>query len=265
MKARDVAEHMRRVGTWVDWDETVDTFKVDDPAVEVEAVAVTWIVGNEEVRQARDLGCNLIVCHEPVFYLHRTDDEASRRTFARVDQKRQAIEEAGITIFRCHDVWDRMPAIGIPYAWAAFLGLRDRPAAMDDLALQHVYPMEPVSFRAFAERVSQAVAGLGEEAAQVVGDPARTVSRVGIGTGCASRPMAYVDLGADVGVVCDDGTSYWGHIQWARDVGFPVVRVNHGTSEEPGMVTLAAYLREQFPAVPVHHIRQGCRYRLVRG
>jgi len=42
MRALDLAAHMRQVGTWVDWERTVDTFKAGDPQAEVRGIAVSW-------------------------------------------------------------------------------------------------------------------------------------------------------------------------------------------------------------------------------
>jgi hypothetical protein len=42
-----------------------------------------------------------------------------------------------------------------------------------------------------------------------------------------------------------------------------VIRVNHATSEEPGMMALAQYVNENLPGVTATHLPQGCRFRLV--
>ena len=42
MRALDLDQHMREVGTWVDWKETVDTFKSGKPSLEVRGIAVAW-------------------------------------------------------------------------------------------------------------------------------------------------------------------------------------------------------------------------------
>jgi hypothetical protein len=70
-------------------------------------------------------------------------------------------------------------------------------------------------------------------------------------------------MGCDCSIVCDDGSIYWREIQMAKDLGHPVIRVNHGTSEEPGMVTLARYLTDNFPSIRVQHLPHGASFRLV--
>lgn len=42
-----------------------------------------------------------------------------------------------------------------------------------------------------------------------------------------------------------------------------MIRVNHGTSEEPGMVALARYIRETFGSLRVEHLPHGSTFRLV--
>lgn len=43
MQAIELVAHMRQMGTWVDWDQTVDTFKAGDPQTEVRGIAVSWM------------------------------------------------------------------------------------------------------------------------------------------------------------------------------------------------------------------------------
>ncbi|HEU5317547.1 MAG TPA: hypothetical protein VFX49_15650 [Chloroflexota bacterium] len=40
MRPRDLDAHTRRLGTWVSWDTTVDTFKAGDPDAELRGIAV---------------------------------------------------------------------------------------------------------------------------------------------------------------------------------------------------------------------------------
>ena len=70
-------------------------------------------------------------------------------------------------------------------------------------------------------------------------------------------------MGCDVSIVCDDGSCYWSEIQRAADGDHPVIRVNHGTSEEPGMVTLTQYVNDTFAGVTAEHLPHGSSFRLV--
>ena len=261
-RVSDILNYMRKVGTWVDWDRTVDGVIVGSADTEVTDAAIAWIPSYEALREAARMRCQLFITDEPTFYSHRGELEHAGE-WPGAQEKKAFIEQCGLTILRNHDTWDNMPGVGIPWAWAAFLGIEGKPAACRPYL--HVYAIPETTLGELARRIASRTAGIGEPTVQVAGDPAMQVSRVGIGTGCACDPRAYREMGAQAGIVCDDGTSYWAHIQWALDHRFGIIRVNHATSEEPGVAAMARHLAEQFPQVQFHHIPQGCRFRLVWG
>ncbi len=83
------------------------------------------------------------------------------------------------------------------------------------------------------------------------------------GTGCGCNIQVYLDMGCDCSIVCDDGSCYWSGIQRAQELNHPVIRVNHGTSEEPGMVTLTQYINEELDGLEAEHLPHGSTFRLV--
>lgn len=261
MIAIELRDHMKRVGTWVDWERTCDRFIIGDPEVEVEGIAVAWQATTEAVSRAMDLGCNLFVTHEPVFYRHMDDDD-SVFTAPHARRKLDMIGESGVTIFRCHDVWDRMPEVGIVDSWAAHLGLGGRIAADE---FHSVHPSPAPTLMDLARYVVGHTRDLGQDSVEMVGDPAAKVSRAAIGCGAITHYEAMVNLGADVIIGTDDGMSYWNGGAWALDAGIPLVLVNHCTAEEPGMLSLAAYIRERFPGIRTEFIAQGSMFRTVVG
>jgi len=259
--AQDVLDHVRQVGTWVNWEQTVDRVIVGAPDVEVTNAAVAWISSREALAEAARLGCELFVTHEPTFYTHAHElDHLDEWPGA--EEKRAWIERQGIAVLRCHDTWDNMPEVGIQWAWAEFLGLEGEP--VESRPYLNVYAVPETTLEDLARRVAERTSAIGEPAVQVAGDPTMKITCVGVGTGCGCSPRAYREMGAQAGIVCDDGTAYWRDVQWALDEGFGIVRVNHATSEEPGVAAMARYLAGQFPDVKFHHIPQGARYRLVR-
>jgi hypothetical protein len=130
---------------------------------------------------------------------------------------------------------------------------------------QHAYDIEPVPFGEWALRVAGRCALLGEPGVQVMGDPRQPVRRVGIGTGCLCRVESFQAMGCDTCMVSDDGTKYWSDLQYAEDAGLKIIRVNHGTCEEPGMATLTAYLAGVFPGVRWSHLPHACAFRIQTG
>jgi len=260
MRPCDVVEHFLSRADWVDRDNTVDRVIVGDARKEVERCIVAWMPSLAAVRAVTNKGVGLLVCHEPTFWDHLDHAPESK---PRCAEKLAVICDHDLTIVRLHDSWDRWPEVGIPFAWGRFLGLGGAPAATGRAGYQHRYDIAPVPFAQFARSVAARTAALGQPMVEATGDPEALVSKIGIGTGCATDVRAYLDMGCDCFVLCDDGTSYWRDAQFAEDRGIPTLTVNHGTSEEPGMVTLAQYINDELDGLCAEHLPQGCRFRLV--
>lgn len=262
MKAADIANHFMSVADWVDPNDTVDGIIIGDPDKDIHRALITWISSMDAVREAIERGFDLLVTHEPTFYAHRGERNYMESSDVAREKKR-IIDESELVVLRNHDCWDRMPQIGIPWSWARFLELGNEPALVGDAGYQHRYDIEPTTLDELARRVALKTALMGEPVIQVVGDGAATVSKVGIGTGCGCRIDVYRDMECDVSIVCDDGTSWWAELQRAIDARHPVIRVNHGSSEDPGMVSLTRYINETFSGVTAEHRPHKGFYRLV--
>jgi putative NIF3 family GTP cyclohydrolase 1 type 2 len=269
MKANAIREHFSSVAEWVNPEETVDRIILGDPEAEVTRVLVTWISSFHAVREAAARGCQMLITHEPTFWVHANEvaslegwppDSIKRRL---AEKKRALIEEHGLVMLRVHDAWDGMPEVGIPWAWARHLDLGTQPVRVSEGSYQQRYDIAPIALDELARRVAAKTAPLGEPAVQVVGPPDEMVSKVGIGTGCYCGLIIFQELGCDVSVVCDDAQWYWEDMQFAADTGHAVIRVNHGVTEEPGMVTLTEYINARLPGVSAEHLPHGCSFRLV--
>lgn len=259
MQARHILEHFLSRSPWVDRHGTVDRIIVGEPEADVTRCLVAWMPSVSAVHAAIEWGADLLMCHEPTFWSHR-DDRPRDHCAA---SKLELIERSGLVVVRNHDCWDRWPELGIPWAWARFLGLRARPARVSASGYQHRYDVAPTPFGEFARRVAGCTSQLGAPMIEATGDPGQTVGRIGIGTGCACAVFSYLEMGCDCCIVCDDGVSYWRDVQYAADLRVPVICVNHGTSEEPGMATLARYVDAAFPDLTAEHLHQRCPFRLV--
>ncbi len=260
MKAVDLHEHSMKVGAWVDWSNTVDEFLDGDPDIEVTGIAVSWMPTFHTLERARELGCNLFVTHEPL-YVSEPDETRLVGPGDPWVRKRAWLEETGMTVYRCHDLWDDYPSIGIHGAWAKWLGFIGEPLAAEKY--YEVHGVEGLNLGELSRIILERVKPLGQEAVHVIGDPEAKVSRVALGTGAITNYRRMHALGADVLVLTDDGTRLWESAQWAHDGGASLILVNHATSEEPGMISLAVYLRGAFPGVRVEHIPGGCLYRTL--
>ena len=268
MKAQEILDHFQSITHWVAPEDSVDRIIIGNPGKHVSRVGVTWMSTFENVREAIAHGCDMLVTHEPTFWVH-ADELATVESWPEGSIKRQAaeykrrfIERRGLVILRIHDAWDAMPDIGIPYAWASHLGLGDTPAARSANTFQHRYDIEPVTLDALARRIARRTAELGEPAVQVIGPPDQLVSKIGIGTGCYCDLAVFQQLDCDVSIICDDSNWHWEGIAFAADNDHAVIRVNHSVSEEPGMITLAQYINDTLP-ITAEYIPHGAPFRLV--
>jgi len=258
MKARHVMEHFRSVGTWVDWDDTCDKFLHGDPETVVEGIATAWSPTNAALREAAQRGLNLFITHEPAFCQSYAGTQSGDRVAA---QKRRLLDELGIVLMRCHDTWDRMPEVGIPDAWASFLGFQTEPRPVE--SYYKLCLLGDVTVREAAGRVLEKVRALGQPTVLVIGDQDRRVSRMAVGTGAITHLPTMLELGADLILATDDGMNFWDGGMWAADLGVPVLIVNHCTAEKPGMMAMARYLSEQFIGMPVQYIDVAFPYEAV--
>lgn len=259
--AGDVHNYLRSLGAdWVDSARTVDTFKAGSPDMPVKGIAVGWMSYFDSLRRAVELDCNLFITHEPTYYDHR-DTDRSVFEFDTARKKKQFIEEHGLSVIRCHDVWDQFPKLGIPDSWGSFLGFKNCVLTRN---FYRVYELPAVKAIHLARHVAGKIAELGQEDAQLVGPADKVVSRVAIGTG-AITPFRFMvkELKADIIIATDDGISYWRDAALAIDMDFPMIVVNHPCSEEIGMKNLATHISQRYPGVPVHHIPQKCMYKIV--
>jgi NIF3 (NGG1p interacting factor 3) protein len=249
-------------GGWVDPTTTVDTFKAGDPRAEVRGIAVAWMSYRWALEQAMALGCNMFVTHEPTYYSHRDADQQMLPRPA-TQAKRQFIEQSGLVILRCHDLWDQLPDIGIADAWGRLLGLGPAIAGQ---GFYRVYAVGGRTALDVARQVAVRTQPLGQEAIQLIGPPGHAVTRLAVGIGALTPLMKFIDdYQADLALCTDDGLVYWRDAAYAIDNNLPVIVVNHAVSEVAGIECLARRLQTQFPQIPVHYLAQQCMYQLVTG
>ena len=237
MRAKDFMEHCKQVAHWVNWDNTVDAFMAGNPEAEVRGIATTWLATNARLRVAAQKGLNFVIAHEGAFY-HA--------------EKRALVEELGLTLMRCHDTWDRMPEVGIPDAWADWLGFPTEPRPVE--SYYRICLVEGRTVDEVARHVLEKVRPLGQDRIEVMGDAGKAVHRMAVGTGAATRLDAMAQLEPDIILATDDGIQTTSSGLWSWDLDIPVLVVGHATAELPGMQAMVGYVREHFPGLPVEYL-----------
>ena len=281
MKAKEILDHFKLKGTWVDWNKTVDQFLFGNPEEEVSGIAVSWMPTISNLKKAKEADCNIFITHEPLFAA-KIDDEGNiidspiindlhsrwvtgnRRKLKKDDiwvKKMDWLEHEDLTILRCHDFWDIYPEIGVRRAWSKYLGYKKPPIKIDNYNELHAIP--EVTLNELCRHILEKIKPLGQESIQVIGDLDKKISKITLGTGAATHYREMAALGGDAIVVSEDGTYLWESGQWAKETGIPMIIVNHALSEEPGMVTLANYLEKTFLNIPVMHIPVGCMFKCI--
>ncbi len=271
LKVKDVAAHLRSLVAVTE--PSVDRIIIGDPETEVASIGTAWLPYWETCRQAVRDGVNTLVVHEPTFYTHWDLDEkdggfggtpAAGQEVVRkaVAAKKEWILENKLVIIRCHDVLDKVEGFGIPHALGRLLGftkgdiLRSKP-------YYNVYRIETKPAVEVARSIARKLAAVRQPGVAFYGDPDRLVGSVGVGTGCYSDPLEFMDMAPDLFIAIDDVVRTWTQTVLARDTGHPLVVINHGASEEAGVRMLAEQLEKKYPERKVIHYAQGCGYRWV--
>jgi putative NIF3 family GTP cyclohydrolase 1 type 2 len=257
MKVIELYGHFKSKGDWVNWDRTCDGILWGDGQTEVTGIAVCWSSNVNQLRDAQKNGCNLYICHEPLYHYSERGENFHQKEV----EKNQFLKDSGIVVYRCHDFWDVMPEIGIVDSWSKFLGFAEEPVARIRFYNAHQLP-EGTTLGSLSRQIAHKVKELGQDVVNYIGDPDSKVTRIAVGTGAITNFRSMFSLGADVLLLTDDGTRLWESAVWSIDADVPLILVNHATAEEPGMRNLAEYVKEEFP-VPAHLIPQGCLYRSV--
>jgi putative NIF3 family GTP cyclohydrolase 1 type 2 len=273
LTAEDVNKYLRSL---IDVEEpSVDKIIIGDPETPVNKIGTAWMPYWKTCKQAVKEGVNVLIVHEPTFYAHR-DLEAEewinienpstgqQKYLELRDEKASWILKNGLVIIRCHDVWDKIPDIGIPYAFGQALGYTN-----DDIirreTFYNVYKTEPAPAIEMARSIASKLNIAEQPGVAFYGDENYMVRSVGVGTGCICNPMNYMQLEPDLFIAIDDTVRTWIQTTYAEDTGKPLVVVNHGTSEEFGIKLLGNHLAEAFQDYEVKHYKQGCTYKWITG
>jgi putative NIF3 family GTP cyclohydrolase 1 type 2 len=258
MLVSEVMDHFREIGEWVDWSDTNDVVLHGSEDAEVSGIAVGWIASERAVREAADRGGDLFVSHEGLYLDHPHVPDRMREV---LERRCALYDELGMTVVRCHDTWDRMPEIGIPSAWATWLGFdtESHNAVETDLGARRAYYevclTGGMALESVALLVAESCRELGQSNVFAVGEGIRFIDRLVVGTGAITRLDEMMQLEPDAIVVTDDGNSWTRDVLYAQAMDVPLIWVTHPVSELPGMMRLADYLADQFPEVPVRYQR----------
>ena len=252
---------------------SVDRIIIGDPGTKIKKVGTAWTPYFKTLKEANNLGINVLVVHEPTFYMHwdldnkgqnyfNTPSPAKDQYLEALETKKKWIEDNGMVIIRSHDVPDIIKDFGIPYGLGLKLGFKNEDIIRSK-DYYNVYQVKTDTASNIARRIAQNLKDFKQPGVAFYGDPDRSVSTVGLGTGCICDPQAYAELNPDLYIGIDDTIRTWVQTTFAEDTGMPLVVINHGTSEEMGMRLLNEHLNKNITSVEFIHFDQGCSYRWI--
>ncbi|HCD31210.1 MAG TPA: hypothetical protein DER01_02320 [Phycisphaerales bacterium] len=237
---------------------TVDTVKIGDPTVEVTGVVSCFTVTMDVIQLAIDKKANLIVTHEPTFYAHLdniTDTVAKSKVY---HDKRQALEDAKITVWRLHDNWHHISPDGIVTGMIQKLGWQS--------SMRHELKSlreNPVIFDLPKMKLGKLIDQLRDQFdlqyMRYMGDPDLQVSSVGLAVGAIGGEYQMgLLINHDVDVIIVGETCEWMVGEYIRDAieqgkTCSMIVLGHVMSEQEGMRYYIDWLKPAFPNVPMFY------------
>jgi putative NIF3 family GTP cyclohydrolase 1 type 2 len=235
--------------------ETVDIFKIGDPATPVTGIVTTMFATMDILKEAVAKGCNLIITHEPTFYNHK-DDTASLAGMHNpvYAEKKKYIEDHNLVIWRFHDHIHMMKPDAIIAGVVHRLGW-EKYEVKPGISY---FVMPEISVRDLAASVKKS---LGIAMIRVIGDPDFKVTRVAFAPGAPGSEVQMAALAReDVDVLLIGESREWETIEYARDATEQgkhkaMIILGHVPSEEAGMEECARWLKTFIQEVPVNYIQ----------
>jgi putative NIF3 family GTP cyclohydrolase 1 type 2 len=252
---RDIIEYLTSpVGPL---ENTVDKLEYGNPDSTVKGVAVAFLATQEVVDKAKNLGVNLIITHEGIFYSHWDKKETLKSDPVYI-QKRQMIEESKIAFFRFHDHIHKYRPDGITNGLLQSLGWQDYEVKNFPAASILVIPKTSLK-----EAVFYVKKRLGLQFLRCCGDSLMTCKRIGLLAGYRGGGELVIPLfekeSLDL-VIYGEGPE-WETPEYVRDAvrqgrQKALIVLGHAESEMPGMEFIARELQEKFPGIPIHFLPQ---------
>lgn len=208
------------------------------------------------IRRAQELGANLIIPHEALFWNHgdHQDVVAANKTFL---AKKALLDEWGGAVWRCHDyIHSKVPveadgslADGIFYGLAWKLGWLDFRVGDGAMGMDFVIPeMDATELAAYL------VEKLGLNGTRITGDPHARVRRVHIPMhvmGDAKSDTAEIAFADENDIDCLMTMEFidFTTCEYIRDAGMLgqnkcAITIGHFNLEEPGMEYMVEWLPE---------------------
>lgn len=245
---------------------------------QVTKIVTTFMATVDVIRQAADLGAELIITHEPTWFTGQ-DDTVWLEGDPVFQQKKQLIEHTGVAIWRFHDHMHMDPEDGIfrgfdeETGWTAYR-MAPEPEAWEGTFLNRFkgcYQLPKTSLRELADFLKKTFE---LPSIRSIGDPDMTVERVGflpgggsLGLGREQMPMELMRKRELDTLICGEITEWTlpAYVRDAYQLGLAksILVLGHERSEEAGMKHLGAWLRPVIGDISVVFVDSGEPFKLL--
>lgn len=255
----------------------VDRVTAGDGGTVIRKAGTCWMPYLETIQEAYSQGVNVLVTHEPLYYCHwdkdlpdneynevyqNTGGENARRCYLEMIERKKAwIEEHRMVIIRCHDVLDILESNGIADTFGKLLGLSNNEVVVPNPYLR-IYKIKECTAEEFALGTAIRLKAAGQPGLAFYGNRNRMIKTVGIGTGCYSNPVELMEYGAQLCISINDTVKTWVQGAYAKDSGFPLLVIDHGTAEERGVQSLNKIIQDKLECECIH-FSQGCGFEWI--
>lgn len=264
--ASGVVDRIRaKVG--VEWKpDTVDTFKVGDPATVVKGITVTTMATMDVLKKAVAAGTNLIITAEPTFFAKADNPNppAGRGQAANAPAdpvlaaKNDFIQKNKLVVWRFYDHWRLRKPDPLTQGISDAMGWSKYQAAADTSRFN--LPAGTLDALAGELKTKLGIKG----GMRVVGDPKTRIASIGLLPGTTALAASLKTLPGLDAVVAGE-VREWESVEYAHDTVAAgtkkgMILLGRVVSEEPGMKLCATWLQTFVSEVPVKWIAAGDPY-----
>jgi putative NIF3 family GTP cyclohydrolase 1 type 2 len=232
--------------------ETVDRFVAGDPETPVKGIATTMMATLDVLQRAAAAGKNLVITHEPTFYLHE-DKTTGLEQDATYQFKADFIRKNSMAVFRFHDHWHAHKPDGISTGMTRELGWEKNA----DPQNPRLFTFPAAKLFSFTEQIRSK---LNIRSMRIVGDPNLSISKVAANWGYASRDSGIRSFARpNIDALIVGEAREWEVVEYAQDAisagqKKALIVLGHVVSEQAGMKYCAEWLKTFLTDVPVEFV-----------
>lgn len=235
---------------------TVDQLRTGSLEQEVSGIVTTMFPSVEVIRKTAEIGSNLIIAHETLFYNHQDETEWLEEDEV-YQQKLELIHKHSIAIWRFHDYWHRRQPDGIAEGNLKKLGWEKyyNPSTPRLLTLP-----EP---QKLGDLVAHIKERFGIQQARLVGDQQQQCQTIYLAFGAIDSRMIIAGIQEyKPDLILSGETREWETVERVRDGQLlgektALMILGHELSEAAGMEFAAEWIQEKIPEIKVSYIASG--------